>query len=139
MTEPLLGVAGLAARRGRPQILRGIDLKALPEACSHQPAPTAPGSTLVGAIAGMYPPAEGRVRLAGRDVTGWPPERMLPLRVCLVPERRQIWSALTLEEHLILGGYRRYRRNRRGVRADIARPLRLFPGWAKCSTGRAAT
>ena len=76
MTEPLLGVAGLAARRGRPQILRGIDLKALPEACSHQPAPTAPGSTLVGAIAGMYPPAEGRVRLAGRDVTGWPPERM---------------------------------------------------------------
>lgn len=70
VTEPLLGVAGLAARRGRPQILRGIDLKALPEACSHQPAPTAPGSTLVGAIAGMYPPAEGRVRLAGRDVTG---------------------------------------------------------------------
>jgi branched-chain amino acid transport system ATP-binding protein len=47
--------------------------------------------------------------------------------LCLVPERRQVWSGLTVRQNLVLGAYHRYWRHRRAVAADLARPLRLFP------------
>ncbi|HLN14809.1 MAG TPA: ABC transporter ATP-binding protein [bacterium] len=128
MTAPLLDVSGMDARRGRVEVLRAIDLDVSAGEVLAITGPNGAGkSTLVGAIAGVYPPSAGRVRLAGRDVTGWPAEQIVPLGLCLVPERRQIWNDLTVEEHLILGGYHRYWHDRRGVRADIAYPLRLFP------------
>ena len=128
MTASLLQVSGLVARRGDVEVLHGIDLEARPGEILAIIGPNGAGkSTLLGAIAGVYPARAGRITLAGRPITGLPAETVVRLGISLVPERRQVWSGLTVREHLLLGGYHRYWRHRREVRADIALPQGIFP------------
>ncbi len=125
---PVLEVSGLAARRGAVEVLHGLDVEVSVGEILAVIGPNGAGkSTLLGTIAGVFPPTAGRIRLAGYDLTGSPAEEIVRRGICLVPERRQIWSVLTVEQNLILGGYHRYWRDRRGVRADVARQLRAFP------------
>ncbi len=128
MTAPLLEVSGLVARRGGVEVLHGVDLDVSAGEIVAVIGPNGAGkSTLLGTIAGVFPPASGRVRLAGEDVTGQPAEAVVRRGVCLVPERRQIWSGLSVRQNLVLGGYTRYWHDRRGVAAGVAHPLRVFP------------
>jgi branched-chain amino acid transport system ATP-binding protein len=132
VTAPLLLVSGAVTRRGGVEVLRGIDLEVQPGEALALIGPNGAGkSTLLGTIAGLYPPAAGRVRLGGRDITGRPAEEIVRLGLSLVPERRQVWAGLSVREHLLLGGYHRYWRDRAGVRGDTARPLRIFPRLAE--------
>ena len=128
MTASLLQVSGLVARRGSVEVLHGIDLEARPGEILAIIGPNGAGkSTLLGAIAGVYPARAGRITLAGRPITGLPAEAVVRLGISLVPERRQVWSGLTVREHLLLGGYHRYWRHRSEVRADVALPQGIFP------------
>ncbi|TMI81392.1 MAG: ABC transporter ATP-binding protein [Bacillati bacterium ANGP1] len=124
----MLQVSGLVARRGSVEVLHGIDLEARPGEILAIIGPNGAGkSTLLGAIAGVYPARAGRITLAGRPITGLPAEAVVRLGISLVPERRQVWSGLTVREHLLLGGYHRYWRHRSEVRADVALPQGIFP------------
>ena len=57
-------------------------------------------TTLVRHIACLMRPTAGRVQFAGRDVTGQPPHRVAQLGLGLVPEGRQVFANLSVEEHL---------------------------------------
>ncbi len=128
MSGPLLEVSGIVTRRGGVEILHGIDLEVDAAEVLALIGPNGAGkSTLLGTLAGLYPPAAGQIRLAGDTLTGLPAEQMVRRGVCLVPERRQIFNAMTVQQNLILGGYHRYWQDRKGVLADVARLLRLFP------------
>ncbi len=132
MSGPLLEVSGIVTRRGGVEILHGIDLEVDAAEVLALIGPNGAGkSTLLGTLAGLYPPAAGQIRLAGDTLTGLPPEQMIRRGVCLVPERRQIFNTMTVQQNLILGGYHRYWQDRKGVLADVARPLRLFPPLAE--------
>ncbi len=61
-------------------------------------------TTTLASVAGLLTPAEGRVRLDGTDVTGWPPDRMLRAGLALVPEHRRIFTDLSVVENLRVGG-----------------------------------
>ena len=61
-------------------------------------------TTLMGTIAGLLKPAAGSVRFEDRNVTGWPPDRMLRAGVALVPEHRRIFTDLSVVENIRLGG-----------------------------------
>jgi len=63
-------------------------------------------STLM-AIAGAIRPSAGRVRLNGQDVTGTSPERMVRLGIATVPETRDVFPDLTVDENLRLGAFTR--------------------------------
>ncbi|HYM70703.1 MAG TPA: ABC transporter ATP-binding protein [bacterium] len=109
-------------------MLRDINLDAWPGENVALIGPNGAGkSTLLGAIAGVYAPAAGYVSIDGQPVTGLPAEAIVRRGLCLVPERRQVWSGLTVRQNLVLGAYHRYWRHRRAVVADLSRPLRLFP------------
>jgi branched-chain amino acid transport system ATP-binding protein len=128
----LLDVSGVVVRRGSAEILHGIDLDVRPGEILALIGPNGAGkSTLLGAIAGVYPLAAGRIRLAGQRVDGRPAEQLVARGIALVPERRQIFSALTVRENLLLGAYHRYWRDRRRLWADLAAPLALFPRLAE--------
>jgi branched-chain amino acid transport system ATP-binding protein len=128
VTASLLQVSGLVARRGDVEVLQGIDLEARPGEILAIIGPNGAGkSTLLGTIAGVYPARGGMIALAGRPITGLPAEAVVRLGISLVPERRQVWSQLTVRENLLLGGYHRYWRHRAEVRADVALPHRIFP------------
>jgi len=132
MTASLLEVSGVMTRRGGVEVLHGIDLDVAAGEVVALIGPNGAGkSTLLGTIAGIFPPAEGRIRLGGQDLTGQLVEEIVRVGICLVPERRQIWSGLTVRQNLVLGGYHRYWRDRSGVQADVARHLRTFPKLAE--------
>ncbi|CAN5858567.1 ABC transporter ATP-binding protein [soil metagenome] len=80
-------------------------------------------------LAGLHRPAAGRVSLDGRDVTGWPAERMVAHGLSLVPEGRQVFGELPVIDNLRLGAYRS-RADKAGVSADLAQVLELFPALA---------
>ncbi|HYM70435.1 MAG TPA: ATP-binding cassette domain-containing protein, partial [bacterium] len=106
MTAPILEVSGLAVRRGRVEVLRDINLDAWPGEVVALIGPNGAGkSTLLGAIAGVYAPTAGSVSIDGQPVTGLPAEVIVRRGLCLVPERRQVWSGLTVRQNLVLGAY----------------------------------
>jgi branched-chain amino acid transport system ATP-binding protein len=61
-------------------------------------------TTLLGSVAGLLTPAAGSVVLEGRAVTGWAPDAMLRAGLALVPERRRLFTNLTVVENLQVGG-----------------------------------
>jgi branched-chain amino acid transport system ATP-binding protein len=58
-------------------------------------------TTTIKAIMGLVPVLAGRVTIAGRDLTGAPPYRIAQAGIGLVPEGRQVFPTLTVEENLI--------------------------------------
>ncbi|WP_282201422.1 ABC transporter ATP-binding protein [Collibacillus ludicampi] len=84
-------------------------------------------STLLGTIAGIYKPKEGKILLAGEDISVLPVEKVVARGVCLVPERRQIFDSLSVRDNLLLGSYHRFRREKKQVQKDYEKILELFP------------
>jgi branched-chain amino acid transport system ATP-binding protein len=128
----LLAVSGLVVRRGGVDVLHGIEIDVRPREILAIIGPNGAGkSTLLGAIAGVYPAAAGQITLAGERVDGRPAEELVACGVALVPERRQIFSTLSVRENLLLGAYHRYWRDRRRLWRDLAGPLAIFPRLAE--------
>jgi branched-chain amino acid transport system ATP-binding protein len=82
-------------------------------------------STLLRTITGMVRPREGRVTLAGRDITTMAVEDIVRLGMSHVPEGRGVIQELTVEENLRLGGL--WRRDRGDRKAALAEMYDLFP------------
>ena len=98
----LLEVAGLEVAYGASQVLFGIDL-----AMAEGEAATLLGrngmgkTTTLRAICGLEPVKAGRIRFMGEDITGWRPDRIGRAGIALVPEGRQCFPNLTVDEHLV--------------------------------------
>jgi urea transport system ATP-binding protein len=60
-------------------------------------------TTLLKCIMGLLPAASGQILYEGRDLQGMPAEERAPLRIGYVPQGREIFSQLTVEENLRLG------------------------------------
>jgi branched-chain amino acid transport system ATP-binding protein len=58
-------------------------------------------TTTISTIMGLMPPAGGRISFGGADLRGWPPYRIAQAGLGLVPEGRQIFPTLTVEENLV--------------------------------------
>lgn len=84
-------------------------------------------STLMGALAGIHPVSCGKVIFKGQDITNLPAHRIVSRGVSLVPERREIFDALSVQDNLILGAYHRYYREKANVAKDLEQVLTLFP------------
>jgi branched-chain amino acid transport system ATP-binding protein len=82
-------------------------------------------STLLGAVMGLLPHA-GEVRFAGRDLAGVPVEARVQRGLCLVPERRELFGELAVEDNLLLGAFQRSRRRAR-LEPDLRAIYRRFP------------
>jgi branched-chain amino acid transport system ATP-binding protein len=82
-------------------------------------------TTTLAAISGLVRPRAGRIAFDGRDLTRLGPHRIVGLGVVQVPEGRDILATMTVTENLQLGAYGR--RDRAGVRRDIARMFERFP------------
>jgi branched-chain amino acid transport system ATP-binding protein len=86
-------------------------------------------STLIKCIAGLVTPTAGKVVLkvdgTETDLVGRTPEEIVGLGVALVPEGRRLFPALTVEENLMLGAYRRAAR--RNIDANLEFVLTTFP------------
>jgi branched-chain amino acid transport system ATP-binding protein len=106
VTDALLQVEGLSAGYGEVQVLWGVSLS----------APSGRLTTIVGAngvgktttlraVTGSIRPWGGRVLFEGEDVTRLPPHAKAARGLVLVPEGRQLFSDMSVEENLEMGAY----------------------------------
>jgi len=106
--EPLLRVAGLTVAYGRIEVLHGVDIEVHEgQIVALVGANGAGKSTLLRTISGLVKPRRGHVHVAGREVTGWAPHKLVQAGVAHVPEGRRVFPRFDVAENLRIGGYAR--------------------------------
>jgi branched-chain amino acid transport system ATP-binding protein len=95
-------------------------------------------TTLLGAIMGLLP-ASGAIRYLGADIGATKVEARVARGLCLVPERRELFGELSVEDNLRLGAFQRVRHGERGADRDLGDVYQRFPRLAERRTQLAAT
>jgi branched-chain amino acid transport system ATP-binding protein len=83
-------------------------------------------TTLLAALMGMLA-TRGSVSYLGQDLMHVEPEQRVSRGLCLVPERRELFAAMTVEDNLVLGAFHRYRKRDKAIAGDFERVYQLFP------------
>jgi branched-chain amino acid transport system ATP-binding protein len=127
-SSPLLTVEDVTTGFGSSQVLHGVSLEVEQgEIAGIFGLNGAGKSVTMKAIAGVVPVWSGRITFRGEDVTGLTPEARVARGMGHVPQGRQVFPELTVEENLRLGAYTSRRRDRTGYRARLERVLGRFP------------
>jgi branched-chain amino acid transport system ATP-binding protein len=138
MTERLLQVEGLEAGYGDVQVLWGLSLAAAPGAATTLVGANGAGkTTTLRAVMGAIAPRAGRVIFAGEDVTALPPHAKTARGLVLVPEGRQLFAEMSIEENLEMGAFSARARGRYAERLDQV--YALFPRLKERRTQKAGT
>lgn len=131
MSEPILEVSGLSVRYGKVEALHDAKLTVGAGQIVSVIGPNGAGkSTLLNAIMGALPQtghAKGVVRYVGDDVSALAIERRVARGMCLVPEKRELFSSMAVEDNLVLGAYRRKRAGERNYLDQLDRVFDTFP------------
>lgn len=125
----LLELADLSSDYGRIRALRGVSLAiGEGELVSLVGANGAGKTTLLRTISGIRPASGGTVTFDGRDITRMPPDRRVRLGIVQVPEGRQVFAPMRVEENLLMGAYTRDRREHAHA---LERQYEMFPALAE--------
>ena len=123
MAAPLLEVANIETCYGPVMAIRGVSLEVQEGQIAVLLGANGAGKTTVlKTISGAMAPRKGRVIFKGRDIQGLDPDRSARLGIAHVPEGREVFPFLTVEENLRMGAY-----SRRG--RDAARDLAMVHGY----------
>jgi branched-chain amino acid transport system ATP-binding protein len=123
MSEGLV-LDGVEAGYGETVVLEGISLDLSPGGTLAVLGRNGVGkTTLLTTIMGHCGLRAGHIRFAGRDVTGLPPHRRVRLGLGLVPQEREIFPSLSVEENLLVAA--------RSGEWSVARVYELFPALAE--------
>jgi branched-chain amino acid transport system ATP-binding protein len=115
----LLQVRDLHVSYGRVEAVHGVSLDVPAGAIVTVIGPNGAGkSTLLASLMGLLP-SHGSVRYAGADVARVPVEARVAAGLTLVPERRELFGELSVQDNLRLGAYQRWRRGDRGTADDL--------------------
>jgi branched-chain amino acid transport system ATP-binding protein len=122
----LLTVENLRVFYGAIEALRGISLCVDEgEVVTLIGANGAGKSTTLRTISGLLQPKQGTIKFAGQAIQNWPPHRVVKSGLVQVPEGREIFANLSVDENLQLAAY--LRRDKTAIRNDRERALNLFP------------
>jgi branched-chain amino acid transport system ATP-binding protein len=123
----LLTVRGLHAGYGRAHVLTGLDLRLRQGEVVTVIGPNGAGkSTTLNALMGVLP-SRGQVVFDGEDIGALGLEARVMKGMSLVPEKRELFTTMTVEDNLVLGGFRPMRLGVRGWRDELGRVYELFP------------
>jgi branched-chain amino acid transport system ATP-binding protein len=126
-TTPLLQITNLRAGYGRAEVLHGISLHADKGSVITVIGPNGAGkSTLLNTLMGMLP-GQGRIEFDGQDMTTLTLEERVMQGMALVPEKRELFGTMTVEDNLLLGGYRQMRLGNKQWRDRLADVFDIFP------------
>ena len=125
----LLRVEGLSAGYGEMLALHDVSLEVRrAEIVALVGSNGAGKTTLLRALSRVIP-SSGRVTLDGADLTGRTPDDVFGLGLVQVPEGRQLFDRMSIEDNLLMGAYRR--RDKPDIARDLARMYELFPRLAE--------
>jgi branched-chain amino acid transport system ATP-binding protein len=125
-STPLLHVQSLEASYGAVQVLWGVSLSVTRGQVAAIIGSNGAGkSTTLNAIAGVLKATSGRIVFKDEDLSSQPPRERVRRRISLVPEGRQLWPKMTVEENLLMGAFPR--KMRKDAKANLARVYEMFP------------
>jgi branched-chain amino acid transport system ATP-binding protein len=125
MPDTVLEITGLKAGYGRIEALHGIDLRIRDgQLVALVGANGAGKTTLLKTISGVIRSQSGQIRLHAQDITVLSPDRRVRLGISQVPEGRQVFGGLSVEDNLRLGAYTRSDAERGD---DMEKMYLLFP------------
>ena len=123
----LLEVRGLSVAYGKVEAVHQAALRLEQGRIVTVIGPNGAGkTTLLAALMGMLP-ARGSISYAGEEIMRLEPEPRVSRGLCLVPERRELFAAMTVEDNLVLGAFHRYRKRDKTIATAFDEVYRLFP------------
>jgi branched-chain amino acid transport system ATP-binding protein len=126
-STPLLKLTGIEAGYGEITVLWGVDLAlAQGEITALIGSNGAGKSTLMRTLSGLIEPTAGRIDWVGEDLCGLSPAQILTRGIAHVPEGRRLFSAMSVEDNLLMGAYAR-KESRAAIRRDLERVYTTFP------------
>lgn len=122
----LLEVKGLSVAYRKVQALNGMDLAVQAGQVVTVIGSNGAGkSTLLNALIGVLPSA-GMLRFEGQDITRLSVEERVELGMCLVPEKRELFTEMSVEDNLYMGAFSRTRR-KKDMESDLQAIYIRFP------------
>ena len=126
-SDVVLAVEDLHVCYGRVEAVSGVSLTARRGAIVTVLGANGAGkSTLLNALMGVLPASGGRVAFDGRPLGHLPVEARVGAGISLVPEKRELFATMTVEDNLALGAFRR-RAERGAVAGALAAMFARFP------------
>jgi branched-chain amino acid transport system ATP-binding protein len=126
LSGPLLQVEDLEAAYGAVQVVWGVSLRVAEGQVVGMIGPNGAGkTTTLNVLAGLLPAKKGKVILRGEDITGDPPHERAKHQISLIPEERQLWPRMTVEENLLMGAFPT--NLRRKAAENLNRVYQMFP------------
>lgn len=141
--HPILKVTDLSARYGKVTAVNDASVMVVRGSIVTVIGANGAGkSTLLNSIMGSLPLSGsciGSIEYLGAEINSWQVERRVSSGVSLVPERRELFGSMTVEDNLLLGGFRLYRAGKHGWRETIDEVYELFPRLKERRTQYAGT
>ena len=133
----LVEIEKLTSHYGRIPALRGVDMRIEERQLSVLVGANGAGkTTLMRTISGVRPASGGDIRFEGASIRRLSAAKRVRLGIAQVPEGRQMFPALTVEDNLVMGGYTRTGAE---IREGIERAFALFPVLAERRDQRGGT
>jgi branched-chain amino acid transport system ATP-binding protein len=122
----VLALKDVRASYGHVEILKGISLDVSPGAIVALLGANGAGkTTTLRVITGLLSPTSGRVDFHGKSIAGVRSDKIVKKGISMVPEGRELFLEMTIEENLEMGAFTR--RDVNGIRDDFSRMYQIFP------------
>ena len=139
MSTPLLKVTDLRAGYGKAEVLHGLSLEAQRGSVITVIGPNGAGkSTFLNTLMGILP-GKGRIEFEGQSIEDMTLEERVMLGIALVPEKRELFGTMSVEDNLVLGGYRQMRLGNSQWQSRMDDVFDLFPRLKERRTQAAGT
>jgi branched-chain amino acid transport system ATP-binding protein len=139
MSTPLLKVTDLHAGYGKAEVLHGLSLEAQRGSVITVIGPNGAGkSTFLNTLMGILP-GKGRIEFEGHSIEDMTLEERVMLGIALVPEKRELFGTMSVEDNLVLGGYRQMRLGNSQWQSRMDDVFDLFPRLKERRTQEAGT
>ena len=124
---PLLQLQGVCVSYGPVEAVHEVNLDVKEGEIVTVIGPNGAGkTTLLSAAMGLLP-SKGSITLAGERIARPSVEAMVSRGVGLVPEKRELFGEMTVEDNLLLGGFSRWRRGQRDQTLRMQEVFEIFP------------
>lgn len=94
-------------------------------------------TTTLRTITGLLEPSEGRVMYEGKQISGMPTHKLVPMGIAMSPEGRGVFANLTVRENLEMGAYTRS--DKAGISQDLEKGFAMFKRLKERETQKAGT
>ncbi len=126
--KPILQVSDLCVAYGKVEALHHVSITVYPGQIVTVIGPNGAGkTTLLGAIMGLLPRGRGEVEFLGARQGAIEVEEMVGLGANLVPEKRELFGEMSVEDNLLLGAFMRRRLGFRDERQTMETVFETFP------------